>query len=127
MSKFLLFPSLRNVAANFFFFFFGRHRNLQHFLWAVVKANFAYSRLLDAATNLDILPLRDYIENQSISTPSFLLRRNHVVYISARPQEDLLQINLSAFIGLVKTSVRFSFVWIFCKSTLPSSTTSRTK
>ena len=77
--------------------------------------------------NFDILPLRDLIENQSISTLSFLFWHCHVAYDSARPQEDLLQINLSVLIGLVKTSARFSLVWIFCKSTLLSSTTSRTK
>ena len=101
--------------------FFGR---LHHFLWPACQSQLEFALW---PPTLTFLPLGDLIENQSISTSSFLLRHNHVAYVSARPQEDLLQTNLSVFIGLVKTSARFSLVWIFCKSTLPSSTTSRTK
>ena len=104
-----------------FVYFFGWLPKPCLFLWAAAKANLILARLRPALT---FLPLGDLTENQSISTPSFLLRHNHIAYVSARPQEDLLQTNLSVFIGLVKTSARFSFVWIFCKSTFPSSTIS---
>ena len=63
-----------------------------------------------ATTFLNILPLGDLIENQSISIPFFLLRHCHVAYISARPHKDLLHTNLSVLIGLIITSVRFFFV-----------------
>ena len=58
---------------------------------------------------------------------SFLLLHCHVTYIFIGPQNDLLHMNLSTLVGLVKLSARFSLVWIFYLSTHPSSTTSRTK
>ena len=102
-------------------FFFGQLPNPLLFLWAAAKTKVV------VRPTFTFLPLGHLMENQSISTSSFLLHHNHVAYVSTRPQENLLKINLSVFIGLVKTSARFSLVWIFCKSTLSSSTTSRTK
>ena len=62
-----------------------------------------------------------------VSTPFFLPCHSHAAYVFVRPYEDLFHKNLSVLIGLVITSARFSLVCIFSISTLPSSTTSRTK
>ena len=63
-----------------------------------------------------------------VQLPSIiLLRYFHVAYVFARSHDDLLLTNLLALIGLVKTSTRFSLVWIFCKSTHLSSITFETK
>ena len=91
---------------SFFFFFF---------LFCLISFYFCSGHYLvpHRLSLFDILLLRDQTENQLISRPSFLLRHCHVAYVFARPQEDILQINLSTLIGLVKTYARFSLVCIF--------------
>ena len=108
------------------FFFCSSQRRKQCLLLQNGRAHLLEGWCLHAIF-LSFSHLEIWLRANHISTPSFLFRHCHVTYVFTRPQEDLLQINLPVLIGLVKTSTGFSLVWIFYKSTLPSSTTSRTK
>ena len=65
--------------------------------------------------NFNILTYGDLIENQSYLHTILLLHYCCIAYISVRPQKDVLHINLSILIGLVKNICYILFGMDFYK------------